>query len=125
MDTLKDRVTNLKNRLKIESEHREENEMSEAPAKKKVVVKKKAASDKSEAPPKAPAKKDKKEGIVTLDQLATELKMRPRDARRILRDAGVEKPEGEFRYQWKEGSKDLANVTKVLTKAKASDKGDE
>lgn len=58
------------------------------------------------------------EGYTGINELATELDISPTVARRKLRTAeGVTKPEGQHGWYWKTGSKDLAAVRKLLTKA--------
>lgn len=56
------------------------------------------------------------EGFVGLDALAVEFNLKPAVVRRKLRTAeGVTKPEGQHGWFWKDGSRELANIRKVLT----------
>jgi len=76
------------------------------------------AAPKAKAPKAEKAPKTKKaaatdEDVVTLKQLASELDMDGRVARRKLREAGIEKPGG--RWEWAAGSKALTKVTKALS----------
>ena len=111
-----------------------ENEMT-APAKKSLTKKAapeaevkptkaaKAAPAKTKAPAAkaAPAEKATRtreipEGMVSLAALADELGILPGALRRKLRGADLTKPEGSG-WMWKEGSKDLDKVRKMLTSA--------
>lgn len=104
-----------------------ENDMAEA---KKKVVKKKAsdakpAAKKAAAAPATESKKSKKDeaadegdGMVSLADLAEELGISPATARRKLRDArGGEAREDKTRLKWKEGSRELEKVRKLLAPA--------
>jgi hypothetical protein len=62
--------------------------------------------------PKKPAPAEKVDGEVALAEICKGLKMEPRVARRILRNAKV-KVDGE-RWTWKKNSPDVAKVTKLL-----------
>jgi len=56
------------------------------------------------------------EGFIGLDALAVELGLKPAVARRKLRTAeGVTKPEGQHGWYWKDGSRELASIRKVLS----------
>lgn len=110
-----------------------------APPAKKVLKKKDSATPAVAAKPaaaakaptaakpaaKAPAKKEGRttpEGYVGLNDLAAEFKTTTAVLRRKLRNSDLEKPEGHS-WQFKEGSKDLAAVRKLLTpKAEATAK---
>lgn len=51
-------------------------------------------------------------GYVTLPQLAAERGIQPQLARIWIKNAGIKKP--GYRWQWKEGSRELARVRKAL-----------
>lgn len=56
------------------------------------------------------------DGFVGLEALAVELGIKPSVARRKLRTAeGVTKPEGQHGWYWKDGSRELTNIRKILT----------
>ena len=58
------------------------------------------------------------EGHTGINALAEKLGITPAIARRKLRGMeGMTKPEGQHGWSWKDGSKDLAAVTKALTPA--------
>lgn len=76
-----------------------------ATAKKKVTTTKPA----KEKAPKAPAE----DGMITLAKVSDELGINPAVARRKLRAAGIERAEGQG-WKWKDGSKDLDKIRKVL-----------
>jgi hypothetical protein len=97
-------------------------------ATKKVSKKADAPAKVKEPKVKAPkAAKEKKEatlspraipeGYIGLQALAAEFEMDPAALRRKLRSTeGIEKPEGSFGWRWKEGSRELNNLRKLLTK---------
>lgn len=91
-----------------EEEEAEDEDEEEAPKPKK---------GKKAAKPAKKAKKGKDEdsddGFVTLQDLAEEAEIEPQSARVKLRESDLEKPEGG-RWRWKDGSKDLKAVRKVL-----------
>ena len=83
-----------------------------------------AAEPKAKAPAKTEAKRGAKagprtapEGFVGLNDLATEFSTTAAVIRRKLRGSDLTKPEGHS-WQFKDGSKDLAAVRKLLTPAK-------
>ncbi len=58
------------------------------------------------------------EGHTGINALAEKLGIKPAVARRKLRGIeGINKPEGQHGWYWKDGSKELATVTKALTPA--------
>lgn len=70
---------------------------------------------KAETPEKkVPRARRVPEGYVGIKDLAKELNLSPTAIRRKLRTSEVEKPEGQFGWFWKEGSKALASVKKAL-----------
>lgn len=72
-------------------------------------------TQKAEAPEKKIARPRRvPEGYVGIKDLAKELNLSPIAIRRKLRTSEVEKPEGQFGWFWKEGSKALASVKKAL-----------
>ena len=84
--------------------------VDETPVKK---VSKKAAPAVAEKKTRAPAEANPNE--TTLSELCEELGIEPRLARQKLRKAeGVEKGEGG-RWAWRNGSKELGNIRKILT----------
>lgn len=114
----------LRFRLEMEARNREKSEMANdetATTAKKKVAKKASAKAPEKAAPKKTADKGGDEGGVTLAQAADRVGVTPREARKILRDNDVEKPDG-FRYVWKDGSKALNDVIKLLSKAKEKSK---
>lgn len=58
------------------------------------------------------------EGNTGLAALCEKLGLKPVVARRKLRSAEIGKPEGQHGWYWKDGSKDLAKIEKVLSAKK-------
>lgn len=55
------------------------------------------------------------EGMVGINELAAELRITPSVLRRKLREMeGLVKPEGQFGWAWKEGSRELTSLRKKL-----------
>lgn len=81
------------------------------PAAKKTAPAKPAAKKKTDT---APRGRSVPEGYTGLDTLAKELKTEPGALRRKLRRSDLEKPESGV-WAWKDGSRDLANVRKLLS----------
>lgn len=93
---------------------------------------KKPAAKKADKPAKEEGKKAKKElpagfgpreipeGHTGLAALAEAAGRTPAAARRILRANEVAKPEGQHGWYWKDGSKDLKAIEKLLTKEEAA-----
>lgn len=93
-------------------------------AAKPATTPKSAAKPASAAAAKPAAKKEGRatpEGYVGLNELATEFKTSTAVIRRKLRNSDLEKPEGHS-WQFKDGSKDLAAVRKLLTVKEAAAK---
>ncbi len=72
-------------------------------------------------------KENKGEGKVTVTQLAEEYGMRPQKLRALIREAGFKAPatgvEGfgpKAKYEWDEGSPELAKVKKAIEAATAA-----
>lgn len=58
------------------------------------------------------------DGMVGINELAAELGISPAALRRKLRGVeGLVKPEGQFGWSWKEGSKELTSLRKKLAAA--------
>lgn len=84
-----------------------------APVKKTKTAAKPAAKEKGVFGPRAVP-----EGHTGINALAETLGITPAVARRKLRGMeNMTKPEGQHGWYWKDGSKDLAAVTKALTPA--------
>lgn len=74
---------------------------------------KKVKEEAAEAPARTP--RTAPEGFVGINELATELGISPAALRRKLRAVeGLVKPEGQFGWSWKEGSKELTSLRKKL-----------
>jgi len=108
IDKLDDSLEDLKSDLNNNTEGK--------PVTTKAAPKKKLPPKKAAAKPAKPAKaKTKKDpNSVSLKDLASKLKIEPRDARKKLRKAGV-KTEG--RWSWPAGSADLKKVESILSSA--------
>lgn len=64
---------------------------------------------------KEPKPRAAAEGMVGINELAAELEITPAVLRRKLRGIeGLVKPEGQFGWSWKEGSKELTSLRKKL-----------
>src|SRR3954470_22016876 len=95
--------------------------------KKEAKAEPKAKDKKADAKPAAKEAKGKKElpegfgpravpdGHTGLAAICEEMKLKPTVARRKLRAAEVEKPEGQHGWYWKDGSKDLKKIREILT----------
>lgn len=65
---------------------------------------------------KAPKTEEELENLVTLKDLAFELKLRPAKARRILRSWFLSASDnGKTRWEWAKGSEELEEVRNILT----------
>jgi len=80
----------------------------------------KPKTEKSDKPKGTFGPRQVPEGFVGLDALAKEFDLKPSVVRRKLRTAeGVTKPEGQHGWYWKDGSRELASIRKVLAPPKA------
>jgi hypothetical protein len=111
------RVREAISQLPSEESEMETNQATESTAPKsgpKKIVKKTPAKA---APKKAPAKAAPAANTTTLAEVCKSIKgMKPRRARRILRDAKVKNP---GRWTWAKGSADQKKVEKLLKDADA------
>ena len=78
-----------------------------------MAAKKPAAKKRPAAKKKAPAKKTADSNVVSLSDLAEQAGISPQQARAKLRNAGIERPDGQ-RWGWPPKSKGLTAAKKAL-----------